>query len=112
MDDQLLQDEELNKVLAMASTPVPQEAFAQRLLSRLESPVSNVIAFPAHRKKTLPWIIGLPLAASLVLGLWLGNAGIGSTYVSINPALVSENSDDESDTGFDDMAAFIEDSLT
>jgi hypothetical protein len=112
MDDKLLRDDELNTLLAMASKPVPPDAYTERLVLHLNGLSNRVIDFPAHRKKNSPWIIGLPLAASLVLGFWLGNTGIGSTDVSPDAALVSDNSDDADNTGFEDVTAFIEDSLT
>jgi hypothetical protein len=111
MDDKLLRDEELDRLLEMASKPLPSGGHQQRVLSRITPSATNVIAFP-KRKRPSPWIIGLPLAASLALGLWLGSAGLGSSYLSPNTTLVSDSTDDAGDTGFDDVAAFLDGSLT
>jgi hypothetical protein len=114
MQDQFeMGDDELNTLLSVATRPAAPQGFEQRLLARTTAPAANnVIAFP-HRKKTNSWIVGLPLAASLALGIWLGAAGLSSNLTLIPAStLVSDNSDDGTSTGFDDITQFIEDSLT
>lgn len=102
-----MQDRDLDKLLSAASTPKPSAGFEQRLLAKI-APANNIIAFP-RRKTASPWLIGLPLAASLVLGVWLG-----ASNTSLNPAniLVSQTTEDATSNGFDDVVALIEDNLT
>ena len=111
MEDNIMRDDELDKLLSNATVPAPANGFEQRLLARIApQTLSNVIAFPA-RKKTNSWLIGLPLAASLAIGLWLGSSGLDSSYLP-SSTLISDNSEDPTSSGFDDVAAFLEDSLT
>ncbi len=112
MDDKLLSDEELDQVLAKASNPEPSAGFEQRMLSRVTRQQPAARALPEARQGKL-WLIGLPLAASLLVGVWLGNTVMENNYFTISRnAMVSDNSDEASDTGFDDVAAFIEGSST
>ncbi len=78
-------DEALDAILKQASKPVLPQGFEARMLKRLEEPVvSNVIAFPTRTKpvRANPWLIGVPLAASLLIGISLGSLGIGTDFVS------------------------------
>ena len=102
-----MEDHDLDKVLSAASAPKPAAGFEQRLLAKI-APANNVIAFP-KRKTASPWLIGLPLAASLVLGVWLG-----ASNTSLNPTniMVSQTTEDTTSNGFDDVVALIEDNLS
>lgn len=102
-----MHNNDLDKMLSAASAPKPSAGFEQRLLAKIAS-ANNVIAFP-KRKTASPWLIGLPLAASLVLGVWLG-----ASNNSLNPAniIVSQTTDDTTSSGFDDVVALIEDNLS
>ncbi len=102
-----MQDDDLDKLLASASTPVPRLGFEQRLLHKISVP-NNVIAFP-KRKAASPWVIGLPLAASLVVGLWLG---VSNLLPATDTIMVSQTTDDTTSSGFDDVVALIEDNLS
>lgn len=76
-----LSDLELDRLLQHASHPQPSANFEARLLGVLSavSQPSNIIVFPRARK-TPVWIAGVPLAASLVLGIWLGTSDTLSQY--------------------------------
>ena len=113
MEKNLIRDEELDRLLAMATMPVVPTGFEERLLARVIKPVANnILAFP-QRKKPSAWIFGLPLAASLAVGIWLGAAGLNSSSLpATTNTIISESGDDGSTTGFDDVTQFIEDSLT
>jgi hypothetical protein len=87
-----LNDTELDRLLAKATMPKPSRNLAE---SFFEKP-SDVVAF-APRKKTTPWFVGLPLAASLVLGLWLG----GATNFTDTTQVADE-------TNVDDLISLIE----
>ncbi len=102
-----MHDRDLDKLLSTASAPKPSVGFEQRLLAKI-APANNIISFP-RRKTASPWLIGLPLAASLVLGVWLG-----ASNTSLNPAniMVSQTIEDSTSNGFDDVVALIEDNLT
>jgi hypothetical protein len=90
--DTELSDVELDRLLQHASTPLPHNDFEARLLAKL-SPMavqSNVIAFP-KKKKTSLWIVGLPLAASLVLGVWLGANGTAAEFLPFTTEGIIQN---------------------
>jgi hypothetical protein len=82
--DTELSDAELDRLLQHASTPLPRDDFEARLLANLnrEADPSNVIAFPKRKKPSL-WLAGLPLAASLVLGVWLGTNGTAAEFLPL-----------------------------
>ena len=65
-----LTDTELDHLLQHASKPFPPADFESRLFAKLAktAPSNNVIAFPKRKKPSL-WLAGLPLAASLILGV-------------------------------------------
>ncbi len=99
-----MNDHDLDKVLSAASSPQPAMGYEQRLLGKVTS-ATNIGAFP-KQKTAAPWLIGLPLAASLALGLWLG-----TNTTSLNPTnlLMAQYSEDITSNGFDDVVALIED---
>ena len=99
-----LSDFELDQLLSYASHPIPAADFQNRLFEKLENFVlpSNVIAFPRARKTSL-WLAGVPLAASLMLGLWLGSNEAVADYLPFSTdtltqsvsVLISPNSNDD-----------------
>jgi membrane peptidoglycan carboxypeptidase len=98
----MLNDSELDKLLAHASTPPLPQDFQSRLLAKTGT--SNVITL---KRKTI-WLIGLPLAASLAIGIWLGASENTSDLLSVtggDVASVDAN-------GFEDIVSIIEDDLT
>ena len=99
-----MNDHDLDKVLSAASNPQPAMGYEQRLLGKVTAN-NYVVVFPI-RKTAPPWLIGLPLAASLALGLWLG-----TNTTSLNPMnlLMAQYSEDITSNGFDDVVALIED---
>jgi hypothetical protein len=87
-----LSDAELDRLLQHASTPSPRNDFELRLLAKLK-PVAvsdNVFAFP-RKKKTSLWLASLPLAASLVLGIWLGVNGTAAEFLPFTTESVSQS---------------------
>ncbi len=85
--DEMLTDEELDNLLKLASAPKVPLDFEQSLARRLmvESR-SNVVPFP-RRVKSTPrnlwrWQMPAALAASLVLGVWLGAQGSVSSALT------------------------------
>lgn len=112
--DTELSDTELDRLLQHASTPVPRSDFESRLLTKLNPVESSnkVIAFPQRKRPSL-WLASLPLAASLVLGIWLGANGTAADFlpfttestVQNDTALLSTQSND-------DFSFLIEDNLS
>ena len=106
-DQELLSDGDLDRLLAVATTPEIGVDFEHLMMVKIGFPTAdNVLVFPQkhHRKN---WLVGLPLAASLAFGLWLGASGsmlnllpTGATEVAI--------ADDGSDSGFEDIVSVIE----
>ncbi|MBG1232206.1 hypothetical protein [Aestuariivirga litoralis] len=112
--DKFLNDDELDKLLATASTPVIPHGFEARFASRLRQTPgpSNVVAFPQKKvlvqRKAAPWPLAAALAASLVIGFWLS----GDTRVN---NLLDDNADvamnastavhDFGPAGFDDLTS-------
>jgi hypothetical protein len=68
-----LNDVQLDQLLKFASQPNPSADFELRLMQKIQTDVrpSNVVAFP-HQRKSSFWLAGLPLAASLLIGIWFG----------------------------------------
>jgi hypothetical protein len=62
----------------------------------------SIVSFPQRRKPTA-WLIGLPLAASLMLGVWLGS----QTEFSLG-AITSVAVADDSASNVDDLMSLIE----
>ncbi len=74
-----MSDQELDRLLALASKPAPPRGAEDRLMAKINP--ENVVAFRLKQKKAqsaISWIAALPLAASLAFGIWLGAAGIGT----------------------------------
>ncbi len=87
-----LSDTELDQLLLFASKPQPSADFEARFLKKLQTnaPPNNVIAFPRARKTKI-WITALPLAASLILGIWLGSSDTALDYLSISKQSVAQS---------------------
>ncbi len=90
--DTELSDTELDSLLQHASSPLPRNDFESRLLAKLTPTTvpTNVITFP-KRKKTSLWLASLPLAASLILGVWLGANGTAAEFLPFTTESVSQN---------------------
>lgn len=119
-DNDLMTDKELDSLLAHASTPPAPLGARQRLLAKaaLEqggAMVSNVV--PLRRveqgRSRLGWLAGLPLAASLAFGIYLGSAGgLESLLPTATYNLLAGTTDDEPLTGIEDVESFTEDDLS
>jgi hypothetical protein len=70
-------EQELRRILSLASSPQPPPEAMARLLTRLaaEPQAARVVAFPP-RPRRMGWsLAALPLAASLLMGVYLGAKG-------------------------------------
>jgi hypothetical protein len=94
----MLNDQELDKLLANASAPEPRSGFEKRLKQKLGfDNGSNIVSFPQKQKTSL-WIVALPVAASLVIGIWLGST---DRVESIFPVATSDDAIIEGVTNID-----------
>ena len=74
------EEQEIDRVLGLASNPVVPEGAMARLMARVveEPQEAKVVAFPARPRAwrgALRYAAALPLAASLALGVYLGAQG-------------------------------------
>ena len=84
--DRILTDAELDGLLNMASTVKAPMGFEQRLVRRIASEAgSNVVQFPQRTKSVAKtswrWPVPAALAASLIVGIWLGAQGSVSNVI-------------------------------
>jgi hypothetical protein len=107
MEDDLLRDDELDWLLSKASDPTPSATLQARIMANAAvQRQSNIVVFPP-RKQADAWLIGLPLAASLLVGLWFGASDLSNTYLTTaSSTLMSDG------TGFEDVADLIEGNLS
>jgi hypothetical protein len=104
----MLTDNELDKLLIAATNPQLPENFDTRLLAKLH-PANNVVNFPSGKTK-LNWLLAMPLAASLAIGIWIGATDtIASTWFGSSEIAINDTIDA---TGFDDIVTFVEGKLT
>lgn len=83
-DPRPAEEQEIDKLLRLASDPALPEGAMARLMARIaeEPQEAKVVAFPARppaappaRRSLLRYAAALPLAASLALGVYLGAQG-------------------------------------
>lgn len=118
---ELMTDQELDGLLAHATAPPLPLGARERLLARMaEEPTApampgNVVALrrPVPARSRLGWLAGLPLAASLALGLYLGSGGTFDSYLpaAAYDVLAGATAEDVT-TGIEDMESFTEDDLS
>lgn len=125
----LMTDAELDTLLAHASAPPLPLGARERLLARMAREVtgevasedagpaqpSNVVRLrpPAASRPRLHWLAGLPLAASLALGIYLGNSdGIGASLPVAAYDMLAGVSTDDAVSGIEDIESFSEDDLS
>jgi hypothetical protein len=113
MDKNMMTENELDRLLAKATTPGLPDGFAARLSARIDTEAAdNVIAFPqaraAPRKRF--WLSAIPLAASLACGLYLGAQG--SLPETLETTLFASATDTLPDLGIEDTEAFLNGDLS
>jgi hypothetical protein len=74
----LMSDADLDRLLAAASRPQVPMGAQSRLLQRVAAERQPQASTTASR----PWIFALPLAASLVLGVYMGVSGFGAGLIT------------------------------
>ena len=87
-----LSDTELDQLLQYTSKPLPSSDFESRLLEKLSTEIipNNIVHFPRLRKIPL-WLTAVPLAASLVLGIWLGTSEAAVDYLPFSTQSMAQN---------------------
>jgi len=98
---------QIDRIMSLATVPAAAGDFEGRLMQRLaEAPSAPATSFvpPRQRRVGLGWAAALPIAASLLLGIYLGAHG---NLDRLMPSLVTGNvasADDDSDaSGADDV---------
>jgi hypothetical protein len=109
-----MNDKQLDQLLQQATKPDLPVGFEARMLQRMQQRAGtsdNVIAFPQRKNaapqtsiKANPWLISMPLAASLLIGLSLGLMGYGNQWVDSDDLAVADIS-----TGFEEAEQAAED---
>jgi anti-sigma factor RsiW len=118
MTNKHMTDMELNTLLAQVKQPELPAGFAERLQARLEQPAaSNVIAFPARQQQRPSarryWLSAIPLAASLVFGIYLGAAGsLPESLSGLESSLVSDATESLLGVGIEDTESFLNGDLS
>jgi hypothetical protein len=113
--DEKKMDKALEKLLKRASDPAVPQGAEGRLMSVIRGTEqhSNVVHFQP-RTQSRNWLIGLPLAASLLLGIYLGSGDAIDGYLpdSIMGVTVAGATDADVSSGFDDVEEYADGELT
>ena len=113
--DNTQMDAALEKLLKRATDPAIPEGAEARLMAAIlaAAPQSNIVAFPT-RPKFQRWAVGVPLAASLALGIYFGSRGTLDNYMpgSIVGETLADTSDPAPSSGLDDAESYAEGDLT
>jgi hypothetical protein len=108
-------DVALEKLLKRATDPAIPEGAEGRLIAAILAveQQSNVVTFQP-RPKLQRWAVGLPLAASLALGIYLGSKDTFDTYLpdSIMGGTFADTSESGPSTGLDEAESYAEGELT
>ena len=114
-NDETRMDAVLEKLLKRATDPAVPEGAEARLMLAIQSVAqqSNVVPFQP-RAKFQGWAVGLPLAAALALGIYLGSKDTLDAYFP--EAITDETAADLSVpvpfTGLDDAESYAEGDVT
>ena len=108
-------DQALEKLLKRATDPAIPEGAQARLMAAIRAAEqhSNVVPFQP-RAGLQRWAVGLPLAASLALGIYVGSQGLLDNYFpdSVIDAALADTSEPAPSSGLDDAESYEEGELT
>jgi len=108
-------DEALAKLLKRATDPAIPEGAEARLMAAIQAvePQPSIVKFQP-RPRFQRWAVGLPLAASLALGIYLGSKDTFDTYLpdSIMGGTLADTSESGLSTGLDEAESYAEGELT
>jgi hypothetical protein len=103
------------KLLQRASQPIVPDGAEHRVMAAIRAgdEPSNVVQFRPRRSANR-WAIGLPLAASLLLGIYLGTRDTLDSYLpdSVIGATVAGATDSDVSSGLDDIENYSDGELT
>lgn len=116
-DEEPMSDRELDILLSHASDPRLPLGARSRLQTRLDRESMKAgegpLPVPEPRRSRLGWLAGLPLAASLAFGIYLGNAGaLESILPSAAYELLAGVNIDDPVSGIEDVESLSEDELS
>ena len=113
--DENQMDAALDRLLKRATDPAIPEGAEARLMTaiRVTEQYLNVVQLQP-RPRIQRWAVSLPLAASLVLGIYLGARGTLDNYMpdSIIGETLADTLDSEPTSGLDDAESYAEGDLT
>jgi hypothetical protein len=112
--DENQMDAALAKLLKRATDPEVPAGAEARLMLAIQSAGQHVNVVPFQpRSKMQGWAVGLPLAAALVLGIYLGSKDTFDAYLpdAITDGM-AEMSDSMPTTGLDDAESYAEGDVT
>ena len=114
-NDETQMDAALEKLLKRATHPSVPEGAEARLMLAIQSveQQSNVVPFQPPPKMQ-NWAVGLPLAAALALGIYLGSRDTLDAYFpdAITEGISADLSDPIPSTGLDDAESYAEGDVT
>ena len=101
-----MDDQSLDQILELASKPVLSPDFESRMMKLVvgeKRTTAEIVAFPKASKPS-GWLVGLPLAACLMLGIWLGASGDFSDVLPTSSTTTNMASADQlSPSGVEDI---------
>jgi hypothetical protein len=113
--DETRMDAALAKLLNRATEPSVPEGAEVRLMLAIQSVEQQLNVVPFHpRPRMQSWTIGLPLAAALALGIYLGSKDTFDAYLpdTITDDVSADMSDSMPSTGLDDAESYAEGDVT
>ena len=108
-------DAALAKLLKRATDPAVPEGAEARLMLAIRSVGQQVNVVPFQpRLRMQHWTIGLPLAAALALGIYLGSKDTFDAYLpdAITDDVSADMSDSTPSSGLDDAESYAEGDVT
>lgn len=113
--DDTRMDAALEKLLKRATDPAIPHGAEDRLMAaiRVTEQKSNVVQL-RQRPPASRWLVGLPLAASLLLGIYLGTKGTIDNYLpdSILGTSIAGATDSDISSGLDDVENYTDGEVT
>ncbi len=113
--DETQMDAALAKLLRRATDPAVPDGAEARLMLALRSVEQKLNVVPIQpRPRMQSWTVGLPLAAALALGIYLGSKDTFDAYLpdAIVEGATADLSDTIPSTGLDDAESYAEGDMT
>ncbi|MDP1699343.1 MAG: hypothetical protein Q8L53_00070 [Aestuariivirga sp.] len=113
--DETRMDAALEKLLTRATEPSVPEGAEARLMLAIQSVGQQVNVVPFQpRPRIQSWTVGLPLAAALALGIYIGSKDTFDAYLpdAITDGVSADMSDSMPSTGLDDAESYAEGDVT